>query len=136
MSRQSIQAGSQPWMPALSTQSASRCIHQWKSSALHIPIVTIWAMNSGERTLAPIEHWLREDALVARPYLDVEIRSLPPGGAAFLLALASGRPLGEAAQDAFADGPGFDLTSNVAGLIDWGVVKGISVSGLTGDGSP
>jgi Putative DNA-binding domain len=100
------------------------------------PIVTIWAMNSGERTLAPIEHWCREDALVARPYLDVEIRSLPPGGAAFLLALASGRPLGEAAQDAFADAPGFDLAANVTGLIGWGVVKRICVSELTGDGSP
>lgn len=99
------------------------------------PIVTIWAMHSGEQTLAPIEHWRREDALVARPYLDVEIRSLPPGGAAFLLALASGRPLGEAAQDAFADGPDFDLASNVAGLIGWGVVKGISIPELTRHGA-
>jgi putative DNA-binding protein len=100
------------------------------------PIVTIWAMNSGEQTLVPIEHWSREDALVARPYLDVEIRCLPPGGAAFLLALSNGRPLGEAAQDAFADAPDFDLASNIAGLIGWGVVTRISVSELTGDGSP
>jgi hypothetical protein len=99
------------------------------------PIVTIWAMNSGERALAPIEHWHCEDALVARPYLDVEIRSLPPGGAAFLLALASGRSLGEAAQDAFAEGPDFDLASNVAGLIGWRVVQSISVPTLTRHGS-
>ena len=93
-------------------------------------------MNCGEQTLAPIEHWRGEDALVARPYLDVEVRSLPPGGAAFLLALASGRPLGEAAQDALADGPNFDLASNLAGLIGWGVVRRISFPELTGHGSP
>src|SRR6516162_6233491 len=33
------------------------------------PIVTIWAMNSGALTLAPIEDWRGEDALVARPHL-------------------------------------------------------------------
>src|SRR5271156_5443446 len=49
------------------------------------PIVTIWAMNSGEQELAPIENWRGEDALVVRPHLDVEIHLLPPGGAAFLL---------------------------------------------------
>src|ERR1700730_4864919 len=31
------------------------------------PIVTIWAMNSGEQELAPIDDWRGEDALVARP---------------------------------------------------------------------
>ena len=34
---------------------------------------------------------------MARPQLEVEVRALPPGGAAFLLALAAGSPLGEAA---------------------------------------
>jgi len=58
------------------------------------PIVTIWAMNSGALTLAPIEDWRGEDALVARPHLEVEVRLLLPGGAAFLHALAAGRPLG------------------------------------------
>ena len=74
------------------------------------PIVTIRAMNSGERELVAIENWRGEDALVARPYLDVEVRALPPGGAAFLLALAKGLPLGEAAAIALAEDPEFDLT--------------------------
>jgi hypothetical protein len=91
------------------------------------PIVTIWAMNSGERELAPIEDWRGEDALIARPYLDVEVRALPPGGAAFLLALAGGRPLGEAAEAAFADDPNFDLTGNIAGLIGSGLVRNILI---------
>jgi hypothetical protein len=91
------------------------------------PIVTIWAMNSGERQLAPIENWRGEDALVARPHLDVTVRTLPPGGAAFLLALAAGRPLGEAAEAALADDPDFDLTCNLAGLIGSGLARDIIV---------
>ena len=82
-------------------------------------------MNSGEQELAPIENWRGEDALVARPDLDVEVRALPPGGAAFLLALAAGRPLGDAAEAALADDPDFDLTGNLAGLIGSGLVRDI-----------
>ncbi len=89
------------------------------------PIVTIWAMNSGEQELAPIENWCGEDALVFRRYLDVEVRVLPPGGAAFLLALAGGRSLGEAAEAALADYPEFDLTRSLAGLIGLGLVRDI-----------
>jgi hypothetical protein len=89
------------------------------------PVVTIWAMNSGERELAPIADWWGEDALIARPCLDVQVRRLPPGGAAFLLALAAGRPLGEAAEAALADDPNFDLANNLAGLIGSGLVRNI-----------
>jgi hypothetical protein len=89
------------------------------------PIVTIWAMNSGEQELAPIENWRSEDALVVRPYLDVEVRTLPPGGAAFLLALAGGRLFDEATEVALVDDSNFDLTSNLAGLIGSGLVRDI-----------
>jgi hypothetical protein len=91
------------------------------------PIVTIWAMNSGERELAPIENWRGEDALVIRPHLDVEIRVLPPGGAAFLRALAEGLPLGKAAEAAVAACPAFDLTANLAGLMGWGLVRDLVI---------
>ena len=89
------------------------------------PIVTIWAMNSGERDLAPIENWHGEAALAVRPYLDVDVRLLPPGGAVFLLALAGAKPLGEAAAAALADHPEFDLSRSLAGLICSGLVCGI-----------
>lgn len=89
------------------------------------PIVTIWAMNSGEAELRPIEDWPSEDALVARPNLEVEVRVLPPGGAAFLLALAKGHSLGGAAEVALVDDPGFDLTGNIAGLIGAGLARDI-----------
>jgi hypothetical protein len=96
------------------------------------PIVTIWAMNSAERELAPIADWRGEDALVARPCLDVQVRTLPPGGAAFLLALAAGRPLCEAAEAALADDPDFDLTGNLAGLIGSGLARDIVAPGSKG----
>ncbi len=86
---------------------ASICILRWRSFAPHHPIVTIWAMNSGAQKLAPIETWSAEDALIVRPYLDVEVRLLPPGGAAFLQALAEGRSLGAAADAALGRPSGF-----------------------------
>jgi hypothetical protein len=85
--------------------------------SLH-PIVTIWAMNTGEQKLAPIDDWRGEDALVARPHLQVEVRTLPAGGAAFLLALAGGARLDQAAARALLECGDFDLTLNLAGLIE------------------
>jgi hypothetical protein len=89
------------------------------------PIVTIWAMNSSERPLAPIENWRSEDALVARPHLEVEVRALAPGGSQFLLALAAGRPLDEAASLALAAYPQFNLTDALAGLVGCGLAGSI-----------
>jgi hypothetical protein len=89
------------------------------------PIVTIWAMNAGEREPAPIADWRGEDALVARPALDVEVRMLPPGGAAFLLALAAGRALADSAEAAIAEIGDFDLATNLAGLIGSRLVVGL-----------
>ena len=94
------------------------------------PIVTIWAMNCGERPLAAVEDWGGEDALVIRPHLDVEVRLLPPGGAAFLLALGADRPLAEAAEAALADHAGFDLATNLAGLIGWGAAGKVTLPAM------
>jgi hypothetical protein len=60
---------------------------------------------------------------VIRPYLDVEVHLLPPGGAAFLLALTARRTLGEAVEAALLDDPKFDHTRNFAGLIHLGLVR-------------
>ena len=84
--------------------------------ASNYPIVTIWAMNSGEIDLAPITDWRGEDALVSRPRFDVEVRRLPPGGKTFLQNLAAKSPLGEAAAAALAGNPSFDLAANLAAL--------------------
>lgn len=91
------------------------------------PIVTIWAMNAGEARLGPIEDWRPEDALIARPHLDVEVRQLPAGGAALLAALIAGNTLAEAAEAAGAEKGDFNLAVNLAGLIGAGLVTEFSV---------
>jgi hypothetical protein len=100
------------------------------------PVVTIWAMNSGEAELGAIDDWAGEDAVVARPQLDVTVRKLPPGGAAFLAALATSATLGEAAQAAITDHPEFDLAANLAGLIGAGLAIDLSISPIQKDMSP
>jgi hypothetical protein len=80
------------------------------------PIVTIWAMNSGEMELAPISDWHGEDALVSRPKFDIEVRRLPPGARIFLQSLAARDPLGVAAASAIATNASFDLAANLAAL--------------------
>lgn len=92
------------------------------------PIVTIWAMNAGERELAPIEPWIGEDALVSRPDLAVTVSALPSGGAAFLNALASGKPLLAAAETALTDAADFDLSANLAGLFGQGLAVDIAIA--------
>jgi hypothetical protein len=89
------------------------------------PIVTIWAMNAGELKLAPIKTWIGEDALVARPHLTVLVQRLPPGGAVFLTALMTGATLGAAVEAALANANGFDLVTNLAGLLRSGAVATI-----------
>ena len=94
------------------------------------PVVTIWAMNTGEIPLRPIEEWTAEDALVVRPQLAVTTHRLPPGGAAFLNALAEGATLHHAAENALDDAGGFDLTANITGLLGSGAVISASCDGL------
>lgn len=89
------------------------------------PIVTIWAMNAGEVDLQPIDSWHGEDALVLRPQMIVEVHRLPPGGADFLLALASGQSLGQAVDVAMAASDAFDLTANLTGALQSGVFAAI-----------
>lgn len=89
------------------------------------PVVTLWAMNAGEMALAPIDDWSAEDAVVVRPALEVHVRRLPKGGARFLAALAAGATLADAAAAA-ATVPGFDLTQNLAGLIEAGLAAGFT----------
>jgi Putative DNA-binding domain len=90
------------------------------------PVVTIWESNQadgGESSM--IERWCSESALVARPFLDVEVRRLPPGGLAFLRALAQGQTVATAAAIASAAAPKFELAANLALLQEANVVVGI-----------
>ena len=76
-------------------------------------------MRSSTRTIEA------EDALITRPYMEVAVRLLPPGGAAFLKTLIDGGTLGVAAATAFAETPSFDLPANIAGMIEAGAFSTI-----------
>ena len=85
------------------------------------PAVAIFAMNRVEGPITPLRSSTAEDALIARPEMEVAVRLLPPGGAAFLKSLIGGATLGVAAAIAFTETPSFNLPANIAGMIEAGV---------------
>jgi hypothetical protein len=84
------------------------------------PAVAIFAMNRVEGPITPLRSNAAEDALITRPDMEVAVRLLPAGGAAFLQTLIDGATLGAAAAAAFAEAPSFDLSANIAGMIEAG----------------
>jgi hypothetical protein len=91
------------------------------------PALTIWRMNTGDQPIEPVDLGAGgEDTLVVRPQASVDVRLLPAGGAAFVSALAKGSSLSHAAELA-SDAEAFDLSVNIAGLIDSGAVVGYSI---------
>jgi len=89
------------------------------------PILTIWAMNSGEIPVELITDWSPQDALIIRPRLHVLTRLLPPGGAVFLEALAAGQTLGAAGECALDTIAQFDLTANLIGMFQAELVTAV-----------
>lgn len=90
------------------------------------PALTIWRMNTSDEPIAPVDLRNAEDTLVVRPEAAVDVRQLAAGGAVFIETLASGGSLSEAAELATEADDGFDLSTNIAGLIDSGAVVGYS----------
>ncbi len=89
------------------------------------PVHAIWRYNAtGDKS--PVQS-TAEDVLVSRPDDRVFVQLLPPGGAAFLLALRAGEPLGHAAEQAAADAPAFDLGANLASAFSARIVSAISI---------
>jgi hypothetical protein len=82
--------------------------------------VTIFAVNRGAEPIGRIDASVPEDALITRPDIEIAVRHLPPGGADFLIALMSGRTLGEAAAAVLEATPGFDIASGIAGMLQAG----------------
>jgi hypothetical protein len=91
----------------------------------HYPAVAIFAMNRAPGPVTPLHSSDTEDALVTRPGDDVIVSRLPAGGAAFLVALIEGMPLGAAAQTAFEECDTFDLPASLAAMIPAGVFAAI-----------
>jgi hypothetical protein len=90
--------------------------------ASRFPIVTIWRANQMDAKDAIPNQWRPEAALIVRPFLDVNVVSLPAGGHAFMNALLSGWTIGEAALSAGNDYPEFDLGANLTILAEANVV--------------
>ncbi|HET7714088.1 MAG TPA: DNA-binding domain-containing protein [Bauldia sp.] len=89
------------------------------------PALTIWRMNTSGAPVTPVDFSAAEDALIVRPGAEVEVRVVPPGGTAFVTALAEGRTLLAAAETAQAADERFDLAGNIAGLFAAGAFCGI-----------
>jgi hypothetical protein len=89
------------------------------------PIVTIWENNQSDGESGIIDRWSAETALVARPFLEVEVRRLPPGGYTFLRALSDGQTVAIAVRAATAATSEFEVVSNLALLMDANVIVGI-----------
>ncbi|SRR6266545_2305244 len=95
------------------------------------PIVTIWKANQSEDGGSMIDRWRPEAALIARPFLDVDVLLLPAGGHAFMGALSHGSTISAAIAAAIADNPDFDLGANLTMLVEANVVVGFHRQGST-----
>lgn len=87
--------------------------------------VSIFAMHRSDDEPTPIDASEPEDALVTRIDDDVTVLRLPPGGAAFLRVLFEGECFGAAVAIALHDEPAFDLSANLAGMIEAGAFTAI-----------
>jgi len=86
------------------------------------PIVSIWRANQTGADDGILERWCPEAALVARPFLDVDVLSLPAGGHVFIKALLSGWTIEAAATSATEDNLKFDLGANLTILTEANIV--------------
>ncbi len=91
--------------------------------ASRFPIVTVWAANQTDDN-GIITQWGPEAAMVARPFLDVDVLRLPAGGHAFLSHLSEGATLSAAIAAAAAQEPAFDAATNLRLLGDANIVIG------------
>jgi hypothetical protein len=87
--------------------------------------VTIWEANRTDHGDGMIERWMAEAAIVARPFLKVEVRRLSSGGYAFLSGLSEGKTVATAVEIATEASPRFDVVSCLMLLDDARVVVGI-----------
>jgi putative DNA-binding protein len=92
--------------------------------ASRFPIVTVWRNNRSGGKNTMIERWRAESALVARPFLDVQVWCLPAGGHTFISALAEGHTVSTAIDAGRTAVPDFDIVSNLAMLDEANIIVG------------
>lgn len=87
------------------------------------PALTLWRINTAEGDPPPIRlDSGAEDALIVRPGAEVEVRAVPPAGAAFVETLAHGRTLAEAVRKATSISKSFNLAQHIAALLEGGLI--------------
>ena len=99
---------------------------------LSSPALTIWRMNIEDGVPGPVDLTAGgEDALVLRADAQVEVWSMPPGGADFVAALINRRTVTQATEIAILSDAQFDLAANLVDLIGSGAFVAFSF----GDGA-
>ncbi|MEP7063016.1 MAG: DNA-binding domain-containing protein [Betaproteobacteria bacterium] len=89
------------------------------------PALTIWRMNVGDGAPGPVDFDAGgENVLVARPGTQVELRLLSQASTEFIQSLVDGWPVIEAAKVALAVDCRFDLSLDLAELLQSGIVVG------------
>lgn len=122
--------------PLMVDELASFAPHRWEHTRVELhpsmrivtsryPVVSIWEAHTRSDARLLIDPSTSEDALVARPDLDVEIHRLPPGAATFLLLLLKGAPLRTAADEAAGSNPHFDLITTLSGVLASRIIVGL-----------
>ncbi|MDN2580506.1 DNA-binding domain-containing protein [Aquibium sp. ELW1220] len=86
------------------------------------------ANRDGREPDAPIRGDVAEDTLVTRPGLIVSMRRLPPGTAAFLLALVGGSSFGAAIGTGFADTEEFAPAEAIRIMLNAGAFVAVGAS--------
>ena len=89
------------------------------------PAATLVSRNREGEDCSDIDLAMGEDVLITRPALDVDTRILPEGGYEFLQSLDQDATLEEAAQFAMAITDEFDLSGQIAGMLECGVFSAI-----------
>jgi hypothetical protein len=93
--------------------------------ASRFPIVTVWKNNRAVGKNTMIYRWRAEPALVARPFLDVQVWCLPAGGHTFISALAEGHTISTAIDAGRRAAPEFNTESNLTMLDETNIVIGL-----------
>lgn len=93
------------------------------------PALTIWQMNVGDGVPTPVDLAAGgEDALIVRPAADVEVRLIPKGSLEFIRALADGRSVLAALEEALTANSRFDLAANLSDLMCAGAITSYNLA--------
>lgn len=93
-----------------------------------LPALAIWRMSVAGGVPAPVDLASGgDDVLILRATAEVELRALPLGGAAFVQALADGRPVLAATTAALSMDGRFDLAGALTGLLASGACIGVEI---------